>query len=288
MLTRRLSFLAILPFLLPWVTPAKDWEGCLGGVGKQALTINGVSIQVFRHPRADQEDLLDECMSEVKDSTGRLVFSAHDHGLEINPVTGTDINGDGEPDAVVEGYSGGGHCCWTYWIVSLGRSPRLLTRFYNERGVLFEKTANHAGTTLATLDGRFDYFDDVCHACSPFPSVYLRLEGDHLVDVSREYEQELRKQIMTAHSELSANELDGFRSEWKKHQTNDRNPFEETRQKVLIIVLSLLNAGQDSQAWKTLGEMWPPNDMLRIKRLILKTRGKGFVAWAQDASNFDD
>lgn len=283
--------LLLLGFFLSVLSPmafAEAEKGCLGGEGEQSVQIRGFSIKAFRHPRADEEKFLDECLAEITDATGKRVFSEEDHGLEILPISGTDLNDDGEPEAVIEGYSGGAHCCWTYWIVSLGESPGLLARIYNERGISFEKVEQHAGITLVTQDGRFDYFDDMCHACSPFPSVYLRFEHSRLEDVSAEFWSEYRKGIEKAREELSSAELSEFRSQWRKHQKGGLNTFEEIRGLVLNVALGYLYAGKPEDAWKTLEEMWPGDDLQRIKKLVLKTRGKGFVAWAQDPSNFDD
>jgi len=288
MFFRRLLLVGVLFFVFASTCHAQEWKGCLGGSGEQTQRIREFSISVFRHPRADADEFQDECIAEIKDRKGKPLFSSHDHGLEILPITGSDLNGDGEPGVVIEGYSGGAHCCWTYWIFSVGTSPRLLARIYNERGVFFEKIEGHKGITLVTLDGRFDYFDDMCHACSPFPSVYLRLEGNRLIDVSTEFWAKYQTEIEKASDEVSTTELSEFRNQWRKHQRGDLNTFEEIRGNVLNVVLGYLYAGKTSEAWKTLGEMWPASDFRRMKKLISKTRGKGFIAWAQDPSNFDD
>jgi transglutaminase-like putative cysteine protease len=52
-----------------------------------------------------------------------MVFEHDEWGMEIDPITGKDVNGDGYPDAVLVSFSGGAHCCWTYHIVSLGKNP---------------------------------------------------------------------------------------------------------------------------------------------------------------------
>src|SRR5260370_8283905 len=44
---------------------------------------------------------------------------ARDWALSINRLSGSDINGDGKPELIVQGYSGGAHCCYTYRIISL-------------------------------------------------------------------------------------------------------------------------------------------------------------------------
>src|SRR5438067_829758 len=102
-----------------------------------------------------------------------------DWSVSILPVSGKDLNGDGVPDLVVETYSGGAHCCWTYWVVSLGKIPTTVLHFENQRAADFSQ--EHDGKPIIhTLEGRFDYLR-TSHAGSFFPDIYLRLDGRRLV-----------------------------------------------------------------------------------------------------------
>ncbi len=51
-----------------------------------------------------------------------------------------------------------------------------------------------------------------------------------------------------------------------------------TVKKVLVIVLNYLYSGRDDQAWQALGEMWPPADVERVKKLILERRSRGLLS----------
>jgi hypothetical protein len=266
-------------------TDREPKDSCIGSEGRASKRIGSFLISVHAHP--DQKEFMDECAATISSADGKTVFQAHDHGTGILSITGRDINGDGEPEAVIEGWSGGAHCCYTYWIVSLGRNRRLIARLYNEEPIQFADLKHDSGIILVTVDGRFDYFDEMCHACSPFSSVYLKLEGDQLKDVSPEFWPRYQKEIDSQRGQLTSKELADFRKEWKKDQPNEQDTFEETRQKVLGIVLAFLYGGKPEEAWKALDEMWPPGDKARMKDLILKTRGTGFVARSQDPSNFE-
>src|SRR5207253_339848 len=105
-----------------------------------------------------------------------MLFHADDAALKlIRPEPG-DVNGDGASDMIFEGYSGGAHCCWTYWIVSLGARPGLVAVLKNQSPISL--VAGQEGKTdIETFDGSFDYFDCLSHAESPMPAVFLRLEG---------------------------------------------------------------------------------------------------------------
>jgi len=245
-------------------------KGCNGARGIDTKRVNGYVISAKAFP--DQKKFIDECMAVIKDAKGKTVFSTHDHGIEILPISGEDINGDGQPDAVIEGYSGGAHCCWTYWIVSLGTHPRLVAHIYNERDLAFTKERN-GQVLIQTLDGRFDYFDGLCHACTVFPSVYLRLHDDHLEDVGPDFWSKYQEEIDKANKLLTLEVLSRFRMGNKKDTVN----FEEMKPVVLSVVLAYLYGDRPTQAWKSLDEMWPPQDKVRIKKLILATRGTGFA-----------
>lgn len=246
-------------------------KGCFAAQGREDKQIHGYTLSVMPHP--DQEKFQDECIGVIKGPGGNTVFSEGDHGMQILPISGRDINGDGQPDAVIEGYSGGVHCCWTYWIVSLGPSPGLLAKIENERGLGFQDLKNDGRIEMVTTDGGFDYFDDMCHACSPFPLVVLRLEGKQLHEVNAEFWSLYRRDIDEARRKLNPDALDRFR----RNDRTDGN-WEETKRLVLTIVLAYFYGGRAEQAWKTLEEMWPPSDLQRIRDLIIQKRGSGFIA----------
>ena len=283
-------FLCLTLFVFPYCVYAQAEDdlkkSCLSSAGGATTSVHGFTISVYRHP--NQKEFPNECAAKVASPEGKTVFQAHDQGTWIAPVTGKDINGDGEPDAVIGGWSGGAHCCYTYWIVSLGEKPGLVTRIYNEEPLEFTDLSNDGRITLTTGDGRFDYFDGMCHACSPIPSVYLRFEGDQLKDVSDEFWPKYLKEIENARKELDPQELMEFRAKFMPNRSLRENSYEETRGKVLTIILAYLYGGRADGAWKALEEMWPPRDTTRIRKLILKTRGKGFVVRSQDPSNFDE
>src|SRR5258707_15447238 len=56
---------------------------------------------------------------------------ARDWALSINRLSGSDINGDGKPEMIVQGYSGGGHCRYTYRIISLSGGVPPLREIYD-------------------------------------------------------------------------------------------------------------------------------------------------------------
>ena len=115
----------------------------------------------------------------------QVLSSGANFAAEVLPSR--DLTGDGNSELILVIYSGGAHCCWTYLIATSRPKPAILARIYNERGIGFEDLDHDGRTELVTLDGAFDYFDDSCHACTAFPLVILRFNGDELADVSPSY-----------------------------------------------------------------------------------------------------
>jgi hypothetical protein len=204
--------------------------------------------------------------------------------MRILNVTGQDVNGDGQPDAVFEDYDGGAHCCWTYWIVSLGDPPGLVRKIYNLRDATFTKSSGDGRVLIHTLDGAFDYFDDQSHAFTPFPSVYLRLEGHELKRVNEEYWPRYAAEIRNSKSKLSENDLRLFREKGpvtdellKPLNMEESEAYLETEENILSIVLAYLYGGKNQEAWKTLHRYWPPKDERRMRELIKNTAEGGFL-----------
>jgi hypothetical protein len=244
---------------------------CYAARGHAARYLRGYTIAVA--PYQNQRQFIDECIATITDSTGRIVFQVHDHGVEIDPVTGSDLDGDGYPEAVLQGYSGGAHCCWTYWIVSLGKRPELRARIYNERGIQFVESKPEGVYILVTSDGRFDYFDNLSHSSSPFPKIYLQFVRGKLIDVSPHFWNDYEEEIRRWREQLLPGDIASFRSRYK----DDPAAFEELKCKILEIVLAYLQGGKSTEARRALGEMWPKEDIPRIEKLIQSIRGPEFL-----------
>jgi hypothetical protein len=198
---------------------------------------------------------------------------ATDWALSIDEVSGTDLNGDGKPDLVVQGYSGGAHCCYTYRIVGLTRGLPLIREIHNQVPIVF-KTGDDGKVELDTGDGVFDYFL-VPHANAVIPQLFLRLEGNKIVDLGPEHLADYDRAIEKARSELTAEELDKLR----KSNYSQGMLFDQllTVQKVMTIVLNYLYSGRQEEAWRSLDQMWPESDRERVKNLILERRSRGFI-----------
>ncbi len=100
-----------------------------------------------------------------------------------HPKSGTDVTGDGSPDVVLTEYSGGAHCCFTYYIFEL-REPLNRIKLYTGDGLAsFEELDELPGLELVVSDDNFTYWTKG-FAGSPFPDIGLRYkDGDYKPDV---------------------------------------------------------------------------------------------------------
>jgi len=229
------------------------------------------------------------CHVQILSSHGP-VFQATDRVMSMDDVSGKDINGDSQPEAVFVGYSDSGsasEACslaqaahrWTYWIVSLGPRPGLLKELSNQTAIEFRETTE-GHTDLRTGDGAFDYFDCLSHAETVFPTVFLRLRGRELQDVGAEHWDDYANQIAEARRRMTAEEMRQFRESKNQDEMCEGEP-RSTMPKVLAIVFANLYGGKEQEAWKALDEMWPPTDKERIRKLILQKRAEGILRYTK-------
>jgi hypothetical protein len=190
--------------------------------------------------------------------------------FEVVPATGQDVNRAGAPELVLEAFSGGAHCCWTYYIVTLGATLQAVA-LENQTGVGFEQDSQ-GRYVLHTGDGSFDYFDDLSHAGTVFPDLFLQLDRSVFLDVSSLHWPVFQQRIDNARKRLTTESLARF-----KASSGHDSDLMETKSAVLEIVLEYLYGGKSQQAWREFESMWPLSDQDRMRQLIAATRAKGIL-----------
>ncbi len=256
---------------------AANRSECRQGRGSVTKKIHGFKIQIAPYPDKSNPDL-DECEAEIYDPRGDVIFSEHHWGFAIL-LAGVNVNGDGIPDVVLEAFSGGMHCCWTYYFFSLGPRPGLLLKFENNRDASFFWGKKPGQIYMEIQDGAFDYFDGLCHGCTTLPVVFLRLEGTRLVDISLEHRDVYDDMIVYNRKALKA--LDVNRVVSMKQKPTESPEVNETVWNILMIVLSYFYSGREEQARRELHAMWPEFDRERMWKLIHETRRDGILCYTR-------
>lgn len=214
------------------------------------------------------------CQSYLIEPSGHEIRLLRGWTVSIYKGTGDDLLGDGNPSLILEGYSGGAHCCYTYQIADLGERPVILAPIKNESPFFVFKDPSTSQFRILTSDGAFDYFDGLCHACAPFPRVVLQATTTGLRDVSSQFVEEYDSEIAVARARIGQGEIGKF----------ELSDFADAKPVVLEIIYSYLYSGREEQAWQALNEMWPAADRDRIHKLILDTRAKGLLSRLKDTA----
>lgn len=228
-----------------------------GATGGGLVHVNGFTIEVKPSPNSDP-DLPEEsaCHATIRSSAGKIIFEHYDWGIEIDPITGKDVNGDGQPDAVLSTFSGGAHCCSTYYVISLGKTPGLIRQFGNRFNASFEDLKKDGQVEILISEEAFDEGFGLDHAFSPFPQLIVRLKGAKFEDISATFWPVFEKEIAEIRGKLKPDSLREFLQSNPTEISDDEDQI-QTKSDVLMIALDYLYAGRTGEARQALAEMWP-------------------------------
>src|SRR5260370_8558290 len=113
--------------------------------GQQTGKYAGYVVRLARSSKRGER-----CQALVTESTSKTSHAktvAKDWALSINRLSGSDINGDGKPELIVQGYSGGAHCCYTYRIISLSGGVPPVPHIHHQVAPFFLR--RHEGNTAS-------------------------------------------------------------------------------------------------------------------------------------------
>ena len=180
---------------------------------------------------------------------------------EVDPLTGTDITGDGMPEAILRTYSGGAHCCFSTVVYSLGErlELRLETAASNCSGE-FRDLDDDGPLEFVTCDDRFAYA--YCpYAASPVVTAVLAYDPAlGYVPASPAFTQ-LYAEPIAAHTALAEQAQPGALGEWDA----------TTKCAVLPLVLDYLYSGQPERAWSELERLYTFPDAETFRQEIEDT-----------------
>ncbi|MEN6368508.1 MAG: hypothetical protein ABFD77_02285 [Thermotogota bacterium] len=182
---------------------------------------------------------------------GGAILVSHEWATGFDEHTGTDINGNGTPDAIINLYSGGAHCCFDVAVYDLGPTLRRINFSTppggNSSGV-FEDLNGDAILEYRTADDSFAYAY-CCFAASPAVSVVLRFDPIAFAYVPATYafpgilEDSIEQDLQLAEQGAAGSVL----GEWD----------ETSKCSVLPLVLDYLYAGRIAEAWDALARYYP-------------------------------
>jgi hypothetical protein len=106
-----------------------------------------------------------------------------------------DLDGDGEPEVVVDLYTGGAHCCFISEVLRwTGAGYAATTRNWADSGYTLEVGAGGAAATFVTADARFAYAF-ASFADSAFPVQLLNFRAGSWEDVTVAHPESIRADI---------------------------------------------------------------------------------------------
>jgi hypothetical protein len=165
------------------VTATLSWRGDFAQSRNFRLTIDRAGVRAF-----DAKVRSRECPDQTAGFA--CPWPAGDHPLELR-----DLDGDGEPEAIVAGFTGGAHCCVL----------AIVYRWNGAEYVVAENNFRDPGYRLVDLDGdgrsefrsadaRFAYLYG-SFAESVFPVQIVRFDGARFADVTGEFRDVVVKDL---------------------------------------------------------------------------------------------
>lgn len=261
-------------------------RGCSQGVGEWTENLwDGYKIVIAAAPSGAPA----QCQATLQSADGKVQFEVSGAEALVNPISGSDINGDGKPDVVIETHRTAGQCCYTYSILTPGENPPLVRQITTTPELVFEDRDNNGKIEISTHDFAFVGIEGLSESDSPRPLVVFRLRGNTLYNVSASYWPEYQREIEAAKAGLSRNAQEqllgrntgattgGGGSQPKERSPADEKDLADAKSIVLTMVVDYLYGGKGQDGWKIIQEMWTDRDKDRIRQAILLSRSRGVL-----------
>jgi hypothetical protein len=186
-------------------------------------------------------------------------------------IKARDLDADGEPEVLVDFYTGGAHCCFFSRIYRFEGSTYIpLRHLWGDLGYGLHDLDGDGTPELQSADDRFAYAF-TAYAASAFPIQIWEYDGGRLVDVTRRYSTLIRRDA----ARLWRDSL---------RQRKDRS-FDDVRGILAAWAADEYLLGRSAQAWTTLRKLnrtgvlkgdgpWPHGSAyLRKLRTFLQKNG---------------
>ena len=216
-------------------------------VVEQEYLVGRYTVQLWRD--SDSDSMFFENIATISVEGQTLVQI--ENAMALGELTGTDVTGEGHPDAIIETYTGGAHCCSSTFLYDLGPSPvKLLETPLSNCGGRFEDLDGDEVFEFVTCDDLFAYVY-CAYAASPAVRVILQYEpGVGYVPASPRFAHLYAEDIAT-HTRMAE---EARPDEWAG--------WDDTLKcAVLPLVLDYLYVGQADQAWAALNRLYNYPDL---------------------------
>jgi hypothetical protein len=179
-----------------------------------------------------------------------------------------------------------------YRIYSLKGTPALLRTVSGGSGYRASDTNLEDHIEIWTDDTKaVDSFEEIPAVDLDFaPTVVLRFQKQHLLDVSADFQSHYDRQIADVRGRLDATDLADFRStDGVLTISSIRSPDRlhrllKVKAQVLEVVWSYLYSGREQDAWRALADLWPAKDLDRVRTALSTIRGRGILAQAEGSA----
>jgi hypothetical protein len=262
---------------------AQDHEVvCTDGEGSfQAQSLSGVSVKVGATKTGELSARA--CEATLRWDKQVVTVATNVAQLDVDAF-GIDL-GLGVPIAAFQVKNSANQCCMEYKLYSLEKPPRLLRTIkggdsFSAADTDLDGHVEIWTTDAAAVDGLEKlYLTELDSA----PPIVLRFEHSNLLDASAEFQEYYDQQIKSLRAQLTPEDLRNFKNADGKPSLNASSAerLHHSRQvkiKVLEIVWNYLYSGRETQAWRALAEMWPDNDVARIRAALVNARTHGVLA----------
>jgi len=189
-------------------------------------------------------------------------------GLTAKPLTVADLDTSGEPEVLVDAYTGGAHCCTVSQVFSFRSGAyRITQRDWRDAGYRLIRPADGSAATFDSLDADFAYAYSA-YASSVLPKLVMRFRGGKFADVSRNSPRTRRHAAQT-------------RREYEA--TVRRSPRHDARPRLAALAADLRNLGRRATADRLLREALAAG---RLRKRSKRDPYKADAAFIRDLNRF--
>jgi hypothetical protein len=232
--------------------------------------IGAYTIQLWRNTAADAWSY-DSVVTILADGQ---TLAQREMVWGIGELTGQDITGEGNPDVIIETFTGGAHCCFSTIVYDLGPTlTKVLETRESNCGGGFEDLDGDTIPEFVTCDDLFAYV--YCpYALSPMVQAILRYDPAQGYVPASPHFAHLYTEAIATHTGMAEGAAPGEQGEWDQ----------TTKCAVLPLVLDYLYTGQADRAWAEFIRLYRYPDALLFWAEVVQNVSDSSLYAAADTS----